>query len=120
MPPSTRGSPSVSCLGSRLANAHNSSISNKFANDGSFLQQFLKLQKAQTSTGECGHPPPVSCLGSPVSSLPVGVPGHLRNDRSLLKLVLLISHSLSAFFLPFPILNSQGESTDPTLKVLTL
>ncbi|XP_004760921.1 SURP and G-patch domain-containing protein 1 [Mustela nigripes] len=33
-----------------IANAHNSSISNKFANDGSFLQQFLKLQKAQTST----------------------------------------------------------------------
>ncbi|XP_004422974.1 PREDICTED: SURP and G-patch domain-containing protein 1 [Ceratotherium simum simum] len=33
-----------------IVNAHNSSISNKFANDGSFLQQFLKLQKAQTST----------------------------------------------------------------------
>ncbi|XP_019497575.1 PREDICTED: SURP and G-patch domain-containing protein 1 [Hipposideros armiger] len=33
-----------------IANTHNSSISNKFANDGSFLQQFLKLQKAQTST----------------------------------------------------------------------
>nr|KAF6400177.1 hypothetical protein HJG63_000115 [Rousettus aegyptiacus] len=33
-----------------IANAHNSSVSNKFANDGSFLQQFLKLQKAQTST----------------------------------------------------------------------
>ncbi|XP_045708772.1 SURP and G-patch domain-containing protein 1 isoform X2 [Phyllostomus hastatus] len=33
-----------------IVNAHNPSISNKFANDGSFLQQFLKLQKAQTST----------------------------------------------------------------------
>ncbi|XP_077833048.1 SURP and G-patch domain-containing protein 1 isoform X10 [Macaca mulatta] len=34
-----------------ITNAHNSScVSNKFANDGSFLQQFLKLQKAQTST----------------------------------------------------------------------
>ncbi|KAK1342473.1 hypothetical protein QTO34_015238 [Cnephaeus nilssonii] len=33
-----------------IANTHNSSASNKFANDGSFLQQFLKLQKAQTST----------------------------------------------------------------------
>ncbi|KAK2082216.1 SURP and G-patch domain-containing protein 1 [Saguinus oedipus] len=34
-----------------ITNAHNSScISNKFANDGSFLQQFLKLQKSQTST----------------------------------------------------------------------
>ena len=43
---------SVLCLGSRIANAHNSNVSNKFANDGSFLQQFLKLQKAQTSTGE--------------------------------------------------------------------
>ncbi|XP_013002993.1 SURP and G-patch domain-containing protein 1 isoform X2 [Cavia porcellus] len=31
-----------------VVNAHNSCISNKFANDGSFLQQFLKLQKAQT------------------------------------------------------------------------
>ncbi|XP_058148707.1 LOW QUALITY PROTEIN: SURP and G-patch domain-containing protein 1 [Dasypus novemcinctus] len=30
-----------------LANAHNSCASNKFANDGSFLQQFLKLQQAQ-------------------------------------------------------------------------
>ncbi|KAM7328392.1 hypothetical protein ACRRTK_012484 [Alexandromys fortis] len=33
-----------------IANAHNSCISNKFANDGSFLQQFLKLQKAQANT----------------------------------------------------------------------
>ncbi|KAK2107935.1 SURP and G-patch domain-containing protein 1 [Saguinus oedipus] len=34
-----------------ITNTHNSScISNKFANDGSFLQQFLKLQKSQTST----------------------------------------------------------------------
>ncbi|KAB1259078.1 SURP and G-patch domain-containing protein 1 [Camelus dromedarius] len=33
-----------------IQNAHNSNVSNKFANDGSFLQQFLKLQKAQTST----------------------------------------------------------------------
>nr|KAF6478896.1 hypothetical protein HJG59_000114 [Molossus molossus] len=32
-----------------ITNEHNSSVSNKFANDGSFLQQFLKLQKAQTS-----------------------------------------------------------------------
>uniref|UniRef100_A0A5F9CIG0 SURP and G-patch domain containing 1 n=1 Tax=Oryctolagus cuniculus TaxID=9986 RepID=A0A5F9CIG0_RABIT len=34
-----------------VANTHNSScVSNKFANDRSFLQQFLKLQKAQTTT----------------------------------------------------------------------
>ena len=51
---------SVLCLGSRIANAHNSNVSNKFANDGSFLQQFLKLQKAQTSTGECSAPCPIS------------------------------------------------------------
>uniref|UniRef100_A0A8C5KG74 SURP and G-patch domain-containing protein 1 n=1 Tax=Jaculus jaculus TaxID=51337 RepID=A0A8C5KG74_JACJA len=38
-----------------VVNTHNSScISNKFANDGSFLQQFLKFQKAQMST----DPPP--------------------------------------------------------------
>ncbi|XP_049733482.1 SURP and G-patch domain-containing protein 1 [Elephas maximus indicus] len=41
----------VSSHPGEIANAHDSSsISNKFANDGSFLQQFLKLQKAQTST----------------------------------------------------------------------
>lgn len=28
------------------------SVSNKFANDGSFLQQFLKLQKEKSSTGK--------------------------------------------------------------------
>ena len=39
-----------------ITNAHNSScVSNKFANDGSFLQQFLKLQMAQTST-DAPHP----------------------------------------------------------------
>lgn len=41
-----------------IASAHNSCISNKFANDGSFLQQFLKLQKAQTSTGPAPRAPP--------------------------------------------------------------
>lgn len=49
----------------RAASSHSSSscASNKFANDGSFLQQFLKLQKAQTHTGErcpgLGATPPV-------------------------------------------------------------
>ncbi|XP_055975332.1 SURP and G-patch domain-containing protein 1 isoform X2 [Sorex fumeus] len=33
-----------------MVNADNSCISNKFANDGSFLQQFLKLQEAKTNT----------------------------------------------------------------------
>ncbi|EHA98451.1 Splicing factor 4 [Heterocephalus glaber] len=47
-----------------IANAHNSSISNKFANDGSFLQQFLKLQKAQTST----DPPPSATPSMPIPS----------------------------------------------------
>lgn len=51
---------SVLCLRSRIANVHNSNVSNKFANDGSFLQQFLKLQKAQTSTGKRG--PPLPCV----------------------------------------------------------
>ncbi|XP_048198616.1 SURP and G-patch domain-containing protein 1 [Perognathus longimembris pacificus] len=42
-----------------ITNAHNSScISNKFANDGSFLQQFLKLQKAQTSSDQSPSVPP--------------------------------------------------------------
>lgn len=40
------------------ADAQNSCISNKFANDGSFLQQFLKLQKAQTSTDSAPRAPP--------------------------------------------------------------
>ncbi|KAM8765969.1 SURP and G-patch domain-containing protein 1 [Rhynchonycteris naso] len=48
-----------------FANAQNSSISNKFANDGSFLQQFLKLQKAQTSTDA-----PPSVASAPPRVLP--------------------------------------------------
>ncbi|KAM8924934.1 SURP and G-patch domain-containing protein 1 isoform 2-T2 [Lycaon pictus] len=48
-----------------IANAHNSSVSNKFANDGSFLQQFLKLQKAQTSTDA-----PPSTPSAPTRVLP--------------------------------------------------
>lgn len=41
-----------------VADAQNSCISNKFANDGSFLQQFLKLQKAQASTDSAPRAPP--------------------------------------------------------------
>lgn len=49
-----------------VANAHNSScVSNKFANDGSFLQQFLKLQKAQTTTDTAA-----STAGAPPSTSP--------------------------------------------------
>ncbi|XP_068836042.1 SURP and G-patch domain-containing protein 1 [Capricornis sumatraensis] len=48
-----------------IANAHNSNVSNKFANDGSFLQQFLKLQKAQTSTDA-----PPSAPTAPPRALP--------------------------------------------------
>ncbi|XP_029774484.1 SURP and G-patch domain-containing protein 1 isoform X1 [Suricata suricatta] len=48
-----------------IGNAHNSSVSNKFANDGSFLQQFLKLQKAQTSTDA-----PPSTPSAPTRVLP--------------------------------------------------
>uniref|UniRef100_A0A8C8YEZ0 SURP and G-patch domain-containing protein 1 n=1 Tax=Prolemur simus TaxID=1328070 RepID=A0A8C8YEZ0_PROSS len=50
-----------------IANAHNSScVSNKFANDGSFLQQFLKLQKAQTSTDA----PPSAASAPPSTPAP--------------------------------------------------
>ncbi|XP_076978178.1 SURP and G-patch domain-containing protein 1 [Tamandua tetradactyla] len=50
-----------------ITNAHNSScVSNKFANDGSFLQQFLKLQKAQTSTDT----PPSSASTPPSTPAP--------------------------------------------------
>ncbi|XP_040842307.1 SURP and G-patch domain-containing protein 1 [Ochotona curzoniae] len=47
------------------ASSHSSSscASNKFANDGSFLQQFLKLQKAQTHTDA-----PPSTAGAPPST----------------------------------------------------
>ncbi|XP_053441282.1 SURP and G-patch domain-containing protein 1 [Nycticebus coucang] len=58
-----------------IANAHNSScVSNKFANDGSFLQQFLKLQKAQNSTDV----PPSS------ASAPPSTPTPSAGKRSLL------------------------------------
>ncbi|NXS61158.1 SUGP1 protein, partial [Brachypteracias leptosomus] len=43
-------------------------VSNKFVNDGSFLQQFLKLQKEKSST----EPPPSSANNSPN---PPGPPG---------------------------------------------
>ncbi|ETE70998.1 SURP and G-patch domain-containing protein 1, partial [Ophiophagus hannah] len=46
-----------------------SGVSNKFANDGSFLQQFLKLQKekqgASSSSSETSHPPPASSVKKP-------------------------------------------------------
>ncbi|KAM4888114.1 SURP and G-patch domain-containing protein 1 [Thomomys bottae] len=72
-----------------IANAHNSScISNKFANDGSFLQQFLKLQKAQTSTDPPPSTPPSAPPPSAVRrplllsrrpSLGLAAPGPTRN-----------------------------------------
>uniref|UniRef100_A0A670Y194 SURP and G-patch domain containing 1 n=1 Tax=Pseudonaja textilis TaxID=8673 RepID=A0A670Y194_PSETE len=46
-----------------------SGVSNKFANDGSFLQQFLKLQKekqgASSSSSERSHLPPASTVKKP-------------------------------------------------------
>ncbi|XP_070800208.1 SURP and G-patch domain-containing protein 1 isoform X2 [Pituophis catenifer annectens] len=46
-----------------------SGVSNKFANDGSFLQQFLKLQKekqgASSSSPQTSHPPPASTVKKP-------------------------------------------------------
>uniref|UniRef100_H0XNT1 Uncharacterized protein n=1 Tax=Otolemur garnettii TaxID=30611 RepID=H0XNT1_OTOGA len=58
-----------------IANAHNSScVSNKFANDGSFLQQFLKLQKVQNNTDV----PPSS------ASAPPSTPTPSTGKRSLL------------------------------------
>ncbi|XP_046528057.1 SURP and G-patch domain-containing protein 1 isoform X2 [Equus quagga] len=66
-----------------LANAHNSSISNKFANDGSFLQQFLKLQKAQTSTDAPPSVPsaPPRVLPRTVKRPPIisSPPGQVKN-----------------------------------------
>ncbi|XP_006885923.1 PREDICTED: SURP and G-patch domain-containing protein 1 [Elephantulus edwardii] len=57
----------VSSQAGELGNVHDSSsISNKFANDGSFLQQFLKLQKAQTSTDA----PPSSTSAPPSTPTP--------------------------------------------------
>ncbi|KAM5238435.1 SURP and G-patch domain-containing protein 1 [Ctenodactylus gundi] len=57
---------------SEIANAHNSScISNKFANDGSFLQQFLKLQKAQNSTDPPPSAPPSTPTPSAASKRPL-------------------------------------------------
>ncbi|XP_008058757.2 SURP and G-patch domain-containing protein 1 isoform X2 [Carlito syrichta] len=57
-----------------IANAHHSScVSNKFANDGSFLQQFLKLQKAQTTDAPPSTP-----------SAPPSTPTPSAGKRSLL------------------------------------
>lgn len=103
---------SVFCLGSRIANAHNSSISNKFANDGSFLQQFLKLQKAQTSTGECCFPilsPPTQAPIQAAHSHPLG---SLASQKWQVQLQTCSYHpqsSLSASFHSFPTKPPGGE-----------
>ncbi|XP_007943574.1 SURP and G-patch domain-containing protein 1 [Orycteropus afer afer] len=60
----------VSSQPGEITNANDSSsISNKFANDGSFLQQFLKLQKAQSSTDA----PPSSASAPPSTPTPSAV-----------------------------------------------
>lgn len=110
----------ILCLGVRFANVHNSSISNKFANDGSFLQQFLKLQKAQTSTGEHSPPSPVSSFGgSPSLVLSLGAPSqHLRCGTSDLALLPPILCSLSTLVPHVPTLNAQGGVQIPLSRCL--
>ncbi|KAM6168549.1 SURP and G-patch domain-containing protein 1 [Erethizon dorsatum] len=63
---------------SGVANAHNSCISNKFANDGSFLQRFLKLQKAQSST----DPPPSAPSSTPAPGASVAKRPLLLSKRA--------------------------------------
>ncbi|XP_006871752.1 PREDICTED: SURP and G-patch domain-containing protein 1 [Chrysochloris asiatica] len=68
----------VSSKPGEITNAHDSSsISNKFANDGSFLQQFLKLQKAQTST----DPPPSTANAPPSTPTPSTLRRPLRISK---------------------------------------
>ncbi|POI30986.1 hypothetical protein CIB84_005261 [Bambusicola thoracicus] len=53
-------------LGEDDGTENEASVSNKFVNDGSFLQQFLKLQKEKSST----EPPPSSTNNSANASAP--------------------------------------------------
>ena len=111
---------SVLCLRSRIANAHNSNVSNKFANDGSFLQQFLKLQKAQTSTGKRDHP--ILChllLGLPLLTLSPQGPWYPKSGRS--HLMPCSSHPLLIEHLRSTCSHRKcpGENADPAIQVLT-
>ncbi|XP_071434490.1 SURP and G-patch domain-containing protein 1 isoform X3 [Pithys albifrons albifrons] len=64
------------------------SVSNKFVNDGSFLQQFLKLQQEKSSA----EPPPSSGAGS----VPAPCPGKRPvGKRQLLSRMLVQARSLS-------------------------
>ncbi|KAG8517188.1 SURP and G-patch domain-containing protein 1 [Galemys pyrenaicus] len=66
-----------------MMNSHDSSVSNKFANDGSFLQQFLKLQKAQNNTDAPPSAPsaPPRVLPRPGKRPPLisSPPGQVKN-----------------------------------------
>lgn len=70
-PASSQGLSSLSSASGLELQTHTTLTGNKFANDGSFLQQFLKLQKAQTSTGK-RRPPPLChlLLELPLVTLP--------------------------------------------------
>ncbi|KAM4658053.1 SURP and G-patch domain-containing protein 1 isoform 2-T2 [Amazona ochrocephala] len=56
--------PSIPLLGEDDGTENEASVSNKFVNDGSFLQQFLKLQKEKSST----ETPPSSTENSATAS----------------------------------------------------
>ncbi|NWI84807.1 SUGP1 protein, partial [Pitta sordida] len=85
----SRSIPQLPMLGEDDGSEGEGSVSNKFVNDGSFLQQFLKLQKEKSSA----EPPPSSSSSPGNAAAPSGKrpPG----KRQLLSRMLVQARSLS-------------------------
>ncbi|XP_051625300.1 SURP and G-patch domain-containing protein 1 isoform X1 [Manacus candei] len=78
--------PQLPLLGDEDGSEGDASVSNKFVNDGSFLQQFLKLQKEKSNA----EPPPSSSGPAPAPSAGKRLPG----KRQLLSRMLHQARSL--------------------------
>ncbi|NXM29995.1 SUGP1 protein, partial [Oxyruncus cristatus] len=81
--------PQLPLLGDDDGSESDASVSNKFVNDGSFLQQFLKLQKEKSSA----EPPPSSSGGPGQAPAPSGGK-RLPGKRQLLSRMLHQARSL--------------------------
>ncbi|XP_032567923.1 SURP and G-patch domain-containing protein 1 [Chiroxiphia lanceolata] len=83
--------PRLPLLGDEDGSEGDASVSNKFVNDGSFLQQFLKLQKEKSSA----EPPPSSSSSSNPGHAPAPSSGkRLPGKRQLLSRMLHQARSL--------------------------
>ncbi|XP_027520008.1 SURP and G-patch domain-containing protein 1, partial [Corapipo altera] len=82
--------PQLPLLGDEDGSEGDASVSNKFVNDGSFLQQFLKLQKEKSSA----EPPPSSSSSNPGHAPAPSSGKRLPGKRQLLSRMLHQARSL--------------------------